>query len=204
MNDQLFVNAYIKILNDTLTEAFNKNLVMQAQLEVSKHAGTHNAELENKIRELTAASADVNALQQQINALKIQLEQANAQVTNKNSHVETFKRELVDARNIIKSQTVEIDNIKSENEKTIASLKSDYEQKIISQTTEVESVKSNVDKIIASLTADYEQKIALLDAELKDFRLKKKKKESQLNNIDDFISTAEISAPETVLVNDTF
>jgi len=121
MNDQLFVNTYIKILNDTLTEAINKNLVLQAQLEVTKQTAaktaeyeTKNKELEERLHNLSSVSSNNNALQNEIDSLRSQLDQTNAQVNNKNSHVETFKRELIDARNVIKAKDVEINLLKSE------------------------------------------------------------------------------------------
>jgi len=131
MNDQLFVNTYIKILNDTLTEAINKNLVMQAQLEISKQTGARTAELEAKVKELSALTSDNSALQTQLNNLKLQLEQSNSQLNNKNSHVETFKREIVEARNIIKNLTsqhqVDIDALKAENKKIVDALNAEIE-----------------------------------------------------------------------------
>jgi chromosome segregation ATPase len=121
MNDQLFVNTYIKILNDTLTEAINKNLVLQAQLEVTKQTAaktaeyeTKNKELEERLHNLSSVSSNNNVLQNKIDSLRSQLDQTNAQVINKNSHVETFKRELIDARNVIKAKDVEINLLKSE------------------------------------------------------------------------------------------
>lgn len=114
MNDQQFVTTYVRILNDTLNEAINKNLVMQAQLEIAKAQLGVMAELENKIKELSNVSSDNNALQNNINILKGQLDQANAQLLNKNSHSETFKRELVDARNIIKQYADKVETLNAE------------------------------------------------------------------------------------------
>ncbi len=158
MNDQLFVNAYIRILNETLSEAFNKNLVMQAQLEVAKKTNDRTAELEAKIKELTAVSTDNNALQSQLNALKNQVEQANAQANTKNAHVETFKRELVDARNIIKSQAAEIesnktatnrviDTLNAENQKKIDALNAENQKKVDLLTAEIESLKNEIEEL---------------------------------------------------------
>lgn len=154
MNDQLFVNAYIKILNDTLTEAVNKNLVLQAQLEVAKHtgakAGEYEAkvrELEGKIQELSSVSSNNNALQNQINSLKAQLEQTNAQVNNKNSHVETFKRELVDARNIIKSKDTEIESLKLAADKVAENTNAQHQQKVDSLNAEINLLKSEIEEL---------------------------------------------------------
>lgn len=124
MNDQDFVNEYIRVLNETVNEAITKNIVMQAQLSVSKKVADRTSELESRIRELTSVSSDNNALQSQLNALKGQLEGANQQLYNKNSHVETFKRELVDARNVIRSHALEKDSLIAE----IESLKQQIEE----------------------------------------------------------------------------
>lgn len=129
MNDQIFVNTYIKILNDTLTEAIGKNLVLQAQLEIAKTAASKVVDLENKIKELTSVSSENGALQNQLKTLKSQLDQANAQVSNKNNHVETFKRELVDARNSIKN------------------LQSEHALKVELLNAEIETLKKNIEEL---------------------------------------------------------
>jgi len=107
MNDQEFVNEYIRILNETVNEAITKNIVMQAQLSLSKKQSERILELETRIRELTSVSSDINAL-------KSQLDHANLQLNNKNSHFETFKRELVESRNIIKESVREKDSLNAE------------------------------------------------------------------------------------------
>lgn len=135
MNDQQFVNAYIRILNDTLTDAFSKNLVMQAQLEAAKQHTARIAELENKIKELTDFSSDNNALLSQLSNLKTQLEHANNQANAKNAHLETFKRELVDAR-------AQLKNAESEHLKVVDALNAE----IGLLKTEVEELKSKKKK----------------------------------------------------------
>jgi len=136
MNDQTFVNEYIKILNETLTDAFSKNLVMQAQLAVTKQQSDKTAELEAKIRELSNVSSDNNALQHQINALNNQiqslngqLENVNNQLANRTSHIDTFKRELVESRNALK----------------IA--KAEHEQEKATLTAEIELLKQKNDEL---------------------------------------------------------
>jgi chromosome segregation ATPase len=146
MNDQQFVNAYIRILNDTINEAMNKNLVMQAQLEISKQTGARIAELEAKIKELTSLSSDNSALQTQLNNLKAQLEQSNSQLNNKNSHVETFKRELIEARNTIKNITnqhqIETEALKVVHQKVIDVLNEENRKKVDSLNAEIELLKT--------------------------------------------------------------
>ena len=158
MNDQQFVNAYIRLLNESLGEAFNKNLVLQAQLEVSKQNGTKTAELEAKIKELTNVSSDNNALLSQLNSLKAQLDQANANLNTKNGHVETFKKEVVESRTQLKN--------------TIAS-----------HAAEIETLKARHVVEVESLNA----KIELLNRENEELRSKKKKAGKALNNIENSI-----------------
>lgn len=159
MNDQIFVNTYIKILNDTLTEAIGKNLVLQAQLEIAKTTASKVVDLENKIKELTSVSSENGALQNQLNSLKSQLEQANAQVSNKNSHVETFKRELVDARNIIK-------NLNNEHVVKIESLNKEHAIKVDLLNSEIEMLKRDLEEL----------------------KSRKRKKKEALNTLDAFAS----------------
>lgn len=183
MNDQQFVNAYIRILNDTVSEAINKNLVMQAQLEVSKQGSNKVTELEAKIRELTNLSSDNNALQTQLNNLKAQLDQSNSQLNNKNSHVETFKRELIDARNTIK-------NINNQHQIEAEALKSGH-QKVIDVINEENRKK------VDSLNAEIE----LYKAELAELKSKKRKREKALLNT---VETAFVADNNLISVSDTF
>lgn len=174
MSEQQFVSSYIRILNETISELMNKNLVMQAQLEVSKQAGNRVAELEAKIKELSNASSDNNALQTQLNNLKMQLENSNAQLNNKNGHVETFKRELIEARNAIKNVTtqyqIELQVLQNEHQKTIESLNS-----------EIKLLKAKCE-------------------ELKSKKRKKEEKETALNTIE----PAFIADNNLISVSDTF
>lgn len=169
MNDQQFVNAYIRLLNESLGEAFNKNLVLQAQLEVSKQNGNKTAELEAKIKELTNVSSDNNALLSQLNSLKAQLDQANANLNTKNGHVETFKKEVVESRsqlkNAIANHAAEIEAIKTNHSTEISTLKAKH-------VVEVESLNA---------------KIELLNRENEELRSKKKKAGKALNNIENSI-----------------
>lgn len=146
MNDQIFVNTYIKILNDTLNEAIGKNLVLQAQLEIAKTAASKVVDLENKIKELTSVSSENGALQNQLKTLKNQLDQANAQVSNKNNHVETFKRELVDARNNIKN------------------LQSEHALKVDLLNSEIETLKKNNEELKSRKKKKKEEALNTVDA----------------------------------------
>lgn len=159
MNDQQFVNTYIRILNETVNEAINKNLVMQAQLEIAKQAANYTAELESKVKELSNLSSDNNALQTQLNNLKAQLDQSNSQLNNKHSHVETFKKELVEARNTIRNITVD-------HETKIAALNAEHEVKVGALTEEIASLKTEIEELKArkkkkEIKENKEKKVAL-------------------------------------------
>lgn len=116
MTDNDFVNAYVKVLNETLVEAVNKNLVMQAQLQVAQASTNRVAELEAKLNEVSNGHNDdsrVHALESQLvdlkniqldnQALLKQLDEAKLKV----SHMETFKNELVSTRQQLKAVLVE-------------------------------------------------------------------------------------------------
>jgi len=117
MNDQIFVNTYIKILNNTLNEAINKNILLQAQLEVSNEVATTSS---SKAAELEAKLSEFNSISESVNTLKHQLNDSNNQLSNKHNHIETFKKELVEARNTIKK-------LQEENDIKVASLNSEIE-----------------------------------------------------------------------------
>jgi predicted nucleic acid-binding Zn-ribbon protein len=117
MNDQIFVNTYIKILNNTLNEAINKNILLQAQLEVSNEVATTSS---SKAAELEAKLSEFNSISESVNTLKHQLNDSNNQLSNKHHHIETFKKELVEARTTIKK-------LQEENDIKVASLNFEIE-----------------------------------------------------------------------------
>lgn len=174
MNDQQFVNAYIRILNDTLTDAFSKNLVMQAQLESAKQSSGRIAELEAKIKELTDLSSDNNALLAQLSNVRSQLDHANNQANAKNAHLETFKRELLEAR-------AQVKNAEAENLKVVAALNANAETlkaELAEARTQLRNVEDDRSKVVSALNAEIE----LLKAEVEELKSKKKKNLKALNN----------------------
>jgi chromosome segregation ATPase len=174
MSDQQFINSYVRILNDTINELMNKNIVMQAQLEVSKTNGARVAELEAKVKELTNISSDNNALQTQLNNLKSQLDNSNAQLNNKNGHVETFKRELIEARTALKNATMQ-------HEIQLQVLQNEWQKKVESLNSEIELLKVKCE-------------------ELKSKKRKKEEKEIALNTIE----PAFVADNNLITVSDTF
>jgi chromosome segregation ATPase len=115
MNDQIFINSYIKVLNDTIVEAMNKNLIMQAQLEVGKLTAARVVELENKLRQLDELSTENHNLRNQLISLNSELQVAGDQVSRKNTHIDTFKRELIESRGLIKRLTKEVELLQEQN-----------------------------------------------------------------------------------------
>lgn len=128
MNEQAFINAYIKLLNDSFNEAINKNIVLQAQLEVAKKDVGKVAELEEKVKQLSTESFDNSGLAGRLQELERQLaesrnqsksvvENLNSQLANKAMQAETFKREVLSCRETIKNLTNEIQVLKSRKKK---------------------------------------------------------------------------------------
>lgn len=131
MNEQAFINAYIKLLNDSFNEAINKNIVLQAQLEVAKKDVGKVAELEEKVKQLSTESFDNSGLAGRLQELERQLaesrnqsksvvENLNSQLANKAMQAETFKREVLSCRETIKNLTNEIQVLKSRKKKKTA------------------------------------------------------------------------------------
>ena len=131
MNEQAFINAYIKLLNDSFNEAINKNIVLQAQLEVAKKDVGKVAELEEKVKQLSTESFDNSGLAGRLQELERQLAESrnqsksvvdnlNSQLTGKAMQAETFKREVLSCRETIKNLTNEIQVLKSRKKKKSA------------------------------------------------------------------------------------
>lgn len=120
MNEQAFINAYIKLLNDSFNEAINKNLVLQAQLEVAKKDVGRVAELEEKVKQLSTESYDNSGLVGRVNELERQLVDARSQLANKALQAETFKKEVIQCRETIKHLMNEVQVLKSRKKKKAA------------------------------------------------------------------------------------
>lgn len=139
MNEQAFINAYIKLLNDSFNEAINKNIVLQAQLEVAKKDVGKVAELEERVKQLTTESFDKSGLAARLQELerqlaesraqnksaveginaqaKAQIDSLSSQLANKATQAETFKKEVLSCRETIKNLMNEIEVLKSRKKK---------------------------------------------------------------------------------------
>ena len=106
MNQEKFINVYIDLLNSTLVEALQKNIVAQAQKKVFENDIT---ELQNKLEEIENTRdqlfrqkeeqirglvSDLNDSRRQTGQLTTQLEQNTVAA----QHFETYKNELVNCR----------------------------------------------------------------------------------------------------------
>lgn len=106
MNQEKFVNAYIELLNTTLTEAIQKNIVFQVQKKVSEEELLQLQQTIEGLRVEKKLSED--KMSQTISTMKSELNDARTQssiairdredVKKTNQHLETFKAELVKAR----------------------------------------------------------------------------------------------------------
>ena len=106
MNQEKFVNSYVELLNATLTEALQKNLVLQVQKTLAEQ---EIAEAEQKVRNIVIKMKELTIHKdQEIGNLKGQLNEERKQIAivsneredirKTNQHVDTFKAELVKAR----------------------------------------------------------------------------------------------------------
>jgi chromosome segregation ATPase len=115
MNQEKFVNSYVELLNATLTEALQKNLVLQVQKTLAEQ---EISEAEQKVRNFEIKIKELASQKdQEIGNLKGQLNEERKQIAivsnereeirKTNQHVDTFKNELVKAR-------AEINHLKDE------------------------------------------------------------------------------------------
>jgi hypothetical protein len=107
MNQEKFVSSYIELLNDTITDAFQKNLVMQVQKKVTED---ELEELKNYVKNIKNSSdSTLSKNEQEIIILKEQLNEERRQrqlamieveeLRKNNHHIETFKNQLLQVRN---------------------------------------------------------------------------------------------------------
>lgn len=145
MNQEKFVNAYVELLNATLTEALQKNLVLQVQKTL---ADQELVSIEQKVREAESRFKELTLQKdQEIGNLKGQLNEERRQmaivsndreeIRKTNQHVDTFKSELVKAR----SEINQLKNELTDKDLIIASL-----EEVKSAKPKTTSVKSKFTK----------------------------------------------------------
>jgi chromosome segregation ATPase len=123
MDQEKFVNQYIELLNATVTEAINKNLVIQSQkLVLEKELEEVKSTIkgyEDAVKKINAdKNHEIENLKNQLNASRKETAIAGneREEMRKNiQHVETFKAELVKTR----SRITELEEAVSEKDKII-------------------------------------------------------------------------------------
>jgi hypothetical protein len=149
MDQERFVNSYVELLNATLTEALQKNIVLQAQHNIMKQ---DIQSFEQKIREDELKIKEIIAQRDgEILSLKSQLNderRQSASVANEREevkksvqHVDTFKNELLKARKEIVEKDRIISKLIKDNSKD-QPVKSLKKKTTSSETTEInETIK---------------------------------------------------------------
>ena len=140
MNKEKFINYYISLLNSTVSEAINKNLVILAEKKVLEDDLLELKKLEDLIVSIrTEHQNQINDLKNQLNEARKQKEVSsieNNELKKSVQHVDTFKNELSIERTKNKSLIQELDekNIEIENlKKQIEKLNSKNDPKFIVQ-----------------------------------------------------------------------
>lgn len=116
MNNERFFNHYVEILNSTLHEALGKNIVFQAQAKI---AAEDMDSLTNTLNELKEELNQYGDLEQNIESANLEISKKSLELQKalnerdsaiiEASHIETFRNELISARN-------EVAKLKTENE----------------------------------------------------------------------------------------
>lgn len=125
MNQERFVNSYVELLNTTLTEALQKNMVLQAQNIILKQdvesLENKNREVENKTKEISLQKDnEILFLKSQLNDERKQsgiIAQDREEVKKSLQHVTTFKNELLKARKEIEQKDELISELLKNNSK---------------------------------------------------------------------------------------
>lgn len=133
MNQEKFVNQYIELLNGTVTEAINKNLVIQSQkLVLEKELEEIRSTIkgyEDAVKKIgTDKDREIENLKTQLNASRKEttiVGNEREELRKSIQHVETFKAELVKTR----SKITELEESVSEKDKVIDGLQDELNKK---------------------------------------------------------------------------
>lgn len=118
MSNEKYVNYYVEILTNTLTEAVVKNISLQANAKISEDIINEQIESvqeakdlesgkDEKIKSLESTIAELNQRIIEFNSFKSEYDSLKNQV----QHVDTFRSELVKCRESFNSQKNDYDNI---------------------------------------------------------------------------------------------
>lgn len=207
MGNEKYLNYYIETLTTTMTDCVIRNVSMQANAkitdEVVKEQGEQidalaksNAELQKTIQQLeqsklTSENNTINDLKNKISELEGKLSSQKQEhddlinkfrdydsVKNQATHVETFKSELIRARDETNRVRTELENrinsINAENNGKINGINEENEKNVRLLIQKHETEKANLNNRIAELTdkIDYLQlspaKRKKIDEQLKD------------------------------------
>lgn len=137
MNNDRFFNAYVEILTSTLHDALNKNIVFQAQAKIS---GEDAESQKQRINGLEEALEEYKNIQKSFEEKNHELLDKNAElgrlksdfehVKAETTHLQTFKNELIVARQETQNKTKELEALNSIKEKEKKELRDHYENKI--------------------------------------------------------------------------
>lgn len=114
MNNERFFNHYVEILNSTLHDALGKNIVFQAQAKI---ASEDIESLTSTLKELKEELTEYGDLRQNIESKNLEFSKKCLELKDAlderdlarqdASHIETFKNELLLARNDVAKLTYE-------------------------------------------------------------------------------------------------
>jgi chromosome segregation ATPase len=134
MNNDRFLNTYVELLTSTLHDALGKNIVFQAQAKIS---GEDIEELKNTISSLNKKieeyeniehtieekNAEINSKNAELGKLKIDFDNAK----NESAHLNTFRNELVSARQEVQNKINELNNLNLSWENKVKVIQSEHQ-----------------------------------------------------------------------------
>lgn len=134
MNNERFFNTYVELLTSNFHDALGKNIVFQAQAKINAEDQEELKKkveiLENKLKEFNDIEKNIEEKDHQlldknaeIGRLKNEFEQVKAET----NHLNTFKNELISARQEIQNKEKEKEKIALSYEKKIEELNSKIE-----------------------------------------------------------------------------
>lgn len=216
MGNEKYVNYYVDVLTSTMTDCVIRNVSMQANAKITDDVIKEQSDKISKLTEalitaednlkkqveqqslkeseivinlknqLTNSSSEVDRLKQQIEELNTKYRDYDS-IKNQVSHVDTFKSELIKARN-------EKDSIRGELEKRIQELISENRSKVDELNTvkqnEINNLNSVKQKQIDELTKKHEHIVNDLNKKIEELNSKvdylqlppaKRKKIDELN-----------------------
>ena len=197
MDQDRFYNYYIETLNTTLQDAIGKNIVFQVQARIAKE---DLDSLGNSIQNLNDKLEGYGELEQNLNLQGEALNSKNLEIQNlvrerdhakhEASHIETFRNELVAARQELQQKNVEIQTLKATHEKQVSSMKAEFDIKMV-------SLKSDCDKILLDLELRTQKEIKELKEKVAYGEMTPAQKR-KFNNLKNKQFLPEEETPETV------